>query len=195
MTTQTTPSGPPAGPELSAQLRRGRGLMIALIIVLAAGLTGAFVTQAISQGYGFGPGAWHGGWHHGGFMGGPVDPAWIEDRADRAVRHLAIDIDATTEQQDKLRAIVTTAVKDLLPIRDQARAAHRQAHDLLTQPTVDRTELEQFRAEYMALWDAASKRITQALGDAAEVLTPEQRQKIGELLPPGKGYWHGWHRG
>jgi len=193
MTDQTNPLDPPASPEPSFQTRRSRGLLFTVIIVLAAGLTGAFLTRAISQEYGFGPGPWHGGWHHGGFMGGPVDPAWIEDHADRAIRHLAIEIDATAEQQDKLRAIVNAAVKDILPMHEQARAARQQAHDLLTRPTIDRASLERFRSEQMALWDAASKRITQALGDAAEVLTPEQRQKIGELLPSGRGYWHGWH--
>ena len=47
-------------------------------------------------------------------MGGVFDPARIEDGADRGVRHLAIEIDATNEQQEKLRAIVKGAVKDLL---------------------------------------------------------------------------------
>jgi len=42
-------------------------------------------------------------------------------------------------------------------------------------------------SEQMALWDTASKRITQALGDATQVLTAEQRQKIGELLPQDRG--------
>ena len=193
MTDQTNPSDPPASPEKSFRIRRSRGLLFTLILMLTAGLTGAFVTQAISQEYAFGP--WYGGWHHGGFMGGPVDPTSIEKHADRALRHLAIEIDATTEQQDKLRTIVNAAVKDLLPLHDQARAARQQAHELLKQPTIDRTALEKFRSGQMALWDAASKRITQAVADAAEVLTPEQRQKIGELLSGGSGYWHDWHHG
>ena len=66
---------------------------------------------------------------------------------------------------------------------------------LLTQPSVDRAAIEAFRAEQIALADAASKRIAQALADAAEVLTPEQRRKIDDHLAARRGYWRGWHRG
>ena len=173
-----------ASPEERLKPWRSRRLLLALIVVLTAGLAGVFVSQAVGQGDGFSLGPWGG--HHGGFMGGPDGPASIEEHADRAVQHLAIEVDATAEQQEKLRAVVLAAVKDLQPLHDQARAAHQQAHDLLTQPTIDRAALEKVRSEQIALWDAASKRITQAIGDAAEVLTPEQRQKLGKLMSHGR---------
>ena len=48
----------------------------------------------------------------------------------------------------------------------------------------------------MALADAASKRFAQALGDAAEVLTPEQRRKIDEFIEwRAEASGSGWHRG
>ncbi len=186
MTDPTTSSDP--------RPRRRRRLLFTLLVVLAAGLTGAVASQAVSQGYGFGSGPWHGGWRHGGFMGGQIDPARIEDHADRMVRHLAIEIDATTEQQTKLRAVVNAAVKDLMPLREQARTAHQQAHELLTGPNIDRAALEKFRSEHMGQWDSASKRIAQAVGDAAEVLTPAQRQKLDELLSRHRASGHGGHR-
>ena len=120
---------------------------------------------------------------------GPFASAFIEDRADRAVRHLGIEIDATAEQQEKLRGIVNSAIKDLLPMREKVQAARQRAHDLFTQPSVNRAAIDAFRTEQMALADAASKRIAQALGDAAEVLTPEQRRKIDNLLQTRRGYW------
>lgn len=166
---------------------RIRAALLILIVALAAGLSGMFVTNALSRGFGFGP------WH-GGHMG-PLDPAMIEDRADRMVRHLAIEIDASTEQQEKLRAVVKAAVKDLVPMRETAQAARRQARDLLTQSSINRPEIERFRTEQMALADAASRRLAQAIADAAEILTPEQRRKINERFPPTGGYWHGWRRG
>jgi Spy/CpxP family protein refolding chaperone len=68
----------------------------------------------------------------------------------------------------------------------------------LTQPSIDRAALEALRAEQLALADAASKRFIQALGDAAEVLTPEQRRNLDERireLRERRGFWHGWGRG
>ena len=96
------------------------------------------------------------------------------------VRHLAIEIDATSQQQERLRVIAQAAVRDLMPMREQAQAARARAPALLTQPSVDRAAIEAFRAEQLALADAASRRIAQALADAAEVLSPEQRRKIEE---------------
>jgi protein CpxP len=150
-------------------------------------------------GPGFGPGL-AGDWH-GGLFDGMIE-AVVEAHADRAVRHLSIEIDATAEQQEKLRAIVRDAVKDLLPVREKIIAARATARDLLTQPTVDRTAIEKFRTDMMATHDAVSKRLVQAVADAAEVLKPEQRRKIGDMVaarhahwgggPWGHGPWGGW---
>jgi len=115
--------------------------------------------------------------------------AIVEAHADRMIRHLAIEIDATTEQQDKLRGIVRGAVKDLLPVRDKVLAARTSARELLTQQTIDRAAIEKLRADQIAIHDAASKRLVQAVADAAEVLTPDQRRKLSTMLPSRGGHW------
>ena len=200
MNTPETSAIPPAGPDPGqpAPPRRRRRILGIAALVLAAGLTGAVATQAVSD-PGFGRGSWHGPMFGHGMMGGPMgqgfDPVRAEARADRMVRHLAIEIDATAEQQEKLRAIVRGAVKDLVPLREKAQAARQQARQLFTQPTIDRAAIEAFRAEQVAQMDAASKRLSQALADAADVLTPEQRQKIGEHVARRRGHWRGWRRG
>jgi periplasmic protein CpxP/Spy len=77
-------------------------------------------------------------------------------------------------------------------------SARQRGRTLLTQPGIDRAAIEAFRAEQLALADAASKRLTQALGDAAEVLTPEQRRRLDERLAElreRRGFWQGWRRG
>jgi len=189
MTDQLTPQHPVR--------RRGRAIAGILIVALAGALVGAFATNSFSQG--FGP-----PWHM--TVRGPMGPLTVEqivDRADRAVRHIAIEIDANAEQQAKLEAIVKSAVTDLVPMRDKVRTTHQKVRELLTAPTVDRAAIERLRAEQVATMDTVSKRLAQAVGDAAEVLTPEQRQKLGDMLPPlggpGRGgpggYWHMWRRG
>jgi Spy/CpxP family protein refolding chaperone len=175
--------------------RRGRTILFATLIAATAVITGAAVTKAVSNPFGFGPG-WHGARGHWGSV--PLDPAQIEDRADRMVRHLAIELDANNEQQEKLRGIMRAMLKDVLPARERAFAARRQARELLTATSIDRAAIEKLRADQIALADQVSKRITQALGDASEVLSPEQRRKLADRIPPhGRGFGMGppWRRG
>jgi len=184
MTENVTNPGTPA----PARRRRGRAALLGLVLALGVGTTAFFAGQAFSQ-PGFGP---FGGWH--GRMMGQMDPAQIEDHADRMVRHLAIEVDATTEQQERLRAVAKSAVKDLLPMREKAQAARQRGRELLTQTTIDRAAIEAFRAEQIAQVDAISKRVAQAVTDAASVLTVEQRRKIEDHTRPRPGFWGGWRR-
>ena len=177
-----TGSSAPPGPSR----KRGWRWFFISAAVAAAAITGAAASRALDHGP---------FWRPGAFMHGPLSPAAAEDRADRMIRHLAIEIDATAEQQEKLRAVAKAAVRDLIPLREKAHAAHERGRALLTQPTVDRAAIEAFRSEQLALADQASRRIAQALADAAEVLTPEQRRKIDDHLAWRRSQWRGWHRG
>ena len=186
--TDTQPNLPAPPPR-----RRGRTVFFATLIALAAGLAGAFASTAFSQG-GFGPHRFGPpGWGGHGFIG-QLDPAQIEERADRMVRHVAIEIDATTEQQEKLRATVKAALKDILPMRDKARATHLRARELLLAPTIDRAAIESLRAEQMALADAFTKRVADGLADMASVLTLEQRRKIADFASARQSAWRRWHQ-
>lgn len=187
MTDHSNPA-PTSGDQAPAPRRRGRGWLFISTIALAAAITGGLTTRAVTQG--FGP-----GWHGPGFMRAPLTAAEIEDKADRGIRHAAIELDATSEQQEKIRAIAKAALKDLLPMREKAKAARERVSTLLTQPTIDRGAIEAFRAEQMALADAASKRFAQAVADVSEVLTPEQRRKASDFVERKRSYWRGWHRG
>jgi periplasmic protein CpxP/Spy len=189
--------------------------------VIAVGLAGAFAGTSFSQGlrhrllvnvndgtvtsasfdgrFGpdFGPGFGAGApdWTNG-LLNGAIE-AIIDARAYRMIRHIAVEIDATTEQQDKLRAVVNAAVKDLLPVREKVLAARAAGRDLLIHEPIDRAALEKLRVDQIAVHDAASKRLVLALADIAEVLTPEQRRKLNDLMPPrgGWGGWSPWGRG
>jgi len=187
-------------PQPPVRRHRGRAAAVIVGVALAGGILGAFATSSFSQG--FGP-PFHMTVRGPMGFGGPLTTEQLVDRADRAVRHVAIELDATPEQQQKLEAIAKSAVTDLAPLRDKVRATHQKVHELLTATTVDRAAIEKLRAEQVVTMDGLSKRIAQAVGDAAEVLTPDQRRKLGEMLPPlgepGRGgpggYWHMWRRG
>ena len=107
---------------------------------------------------------------------------WSEARIDKILQHLYIEIDTTEAQKQELTPIVKSAVKDLLPLRNQARAARQRGLELLAGDRVDRGALEALRGEQIGLADQASRRLSQALADAAEVLTPEQRKNIAQRL-------------
>jgi periplasmic protein CpxP/Spy len=183
---ESSMSEQPNSRRLAQRRRASRTGLAFLMIILTVGVLGAFATASFSEG--FGP-PWH------TFYGAPPSPAQIEERADRAVRHIAIEIDATAEQQAKLQAIVKSAVSDLLPMREKVVAIRQQARLLLTQSTIDRAAIERLRTEQMTNVDALSKRVAQALADAADALTPDQRKKLDELLPPAGGRWRFWGHG
>jgi Spy/CpxP family protein refolding chaperone len=109
--------------------------------------------------------------HHG---------AMDDERIERFIKHLAVEVDATAEQQQKLTEIAKGAAHDLAPLRSQSQELRKQGIALFTAATVDRNAVEQLRVKRMQNADAVSRRMTRALTDSAEVLTPEQRKKAAE---------------
>ena len=144
-------------------------------VVLGAGVV---ATQTFAGGWGG-----HGGWRHGGFVSAQMTPERAEKRIKKMVRHLAIEVDATLEQQDKMIKIFSSAARDLLPLRAEIKSSRKAAKSLLTQATIDRAAIEAHRSTQIERMEKASKRMATALADAAEVLTPEQRAKLAELMP------------
>jgi len=102
-------------------------------------------------------------------------------RADFGTEWVLGKVDATPEQKARIKAIVQDAIKDLAQVREQ-HVKNRQAFlDALTQPTVNRDALKQIRQSEMQLAESASDRFVNAIADAADVLTPEQRGKLVEM--------------
>jgi Spy/CpxP family protein refolding chaperone len=119
-----------------------------------------------------------------------ASPEVMQRRLDAGVRWVLADVSATEEQQRRISEITAAALQDLRPLRDQHLAARRTAAGLLAQPTLDRAALETLRAQELALADQASRRVVQALADAAEVLTPEQRALLAARMEQRRG-WRG----
>src|SRR4030095_1764432 len=99
--------------------RRGTFLIALVAVALVAGITGNLLSKAFGAGD---------SWHHttcphrGGCCAEPLSPAQIDDRIDRMTKHMAIELDATTDQQVKIANIAKAAVADLRPLHEKAHA-------------------------------------------------------------------------
>lgn len=152
------------------------------VFAAVAAIAGSIGLHAHAQGG-------HGHGFRGGWFAGSADPAKLDERVDRMLKHLSVEINATPEQQQKLAPIVKQAITDLQPLREQMRATRKQAAELMSAAQIDRAAIEALRTQKMQTADALSRRMTQAMADAAEVLTPEQRKQLAERMQQrhGKG--------
>jgi protein CpxP len=145
---------------------------------------GTLIAGAIA---GFGAKAFaHGRWHGRG----PIDPADLDKHVERMLKHLYVEIDASEEQKARLEPIVKQAAKDLLPLREHLHAGRREAIELLTRERIDPAAIEALRARQLGLADEASRRLTRALAEAADVLTPAQRQELAQHFARRHARWH-----
>jgi periplasmic protein CpxP/Spy len=123
---------------------------------------------------------------------GSIDPADLDRHVDRMLKHLYVEIDATDAQKQQLDPIVRQAAKELAPMRENLHAARREAIELLAQERVDPAALEALRAKHLQLADQASRRLTRAIAEAADVLTPAQRKELATHFARRHGRWaHG----
>ena len=149
--------------------------------ITLATLAGAAAAGVAFSSFGRGHGRGH----------GPMDPADIDKHLDRMLKHLYVEIDATEEQKRALEPIVKRTAQDLLPMRERLHAARREGLELLTQERIDPAALEALRARQIGLADEASRRLTRAIGEAAEVLTPAQRKELAAHFARRHARWHG----
>lgn len=169
-----TPSQP-KGDEHGAKRRwrwTRRALFGGAIVAALAGV-GGWIGHAQQR---------HHGWHHAGHSMGAMDAESAGEWAQLATRQMLRRINASSEQQARIETIVAGAVKDLVPLRDEARMAREEAIKLVAAPVVDRGAIERLRAGQIAVHEQASKRIATAVGDIAEVLTPAQREELTRMM-------------
>jgi Spy/CpxP family protein refolding chaperone len=152
---------------MGIRMNRRRWLGFSLLGVVSAGALGALLV-APARGGPYGHGGW---WRHGR---GPVS----EERIRAHVEWMLRGIDVSGEQLDRIAAIAARTQGELRELRGEHGRARGELLAALTGPTVDRAALEALRARHVAAADAASRKLTEALAEAAEVLTPEQRAQL-----------------
>ena len=197
MNEQNTPSietpNTPNAPKKPAR-RRWLGYTLAGL----AGILGVTTVTAIAKG---GPDGWcrdGGGYermHWGGDKqrGGGFDPEKARGFAEHKADRLLYELDATPEQRQQVKEILGKAFADMGDRRGQRQADRQAVIEILSQPEIDRAKLQALRAERVQQMTQMSERMTQAFADAAEVLTPEQRAKLGEVIGK-RGFGPGRHR-
>jgi periplasmic protein CpxP/Spy len=162
--------------------RWGLGLLLA-----ATALSGA---TAWAESRGMGP-EMHGGMHGGMWAASP-------EQVSRRVDHLLRGMDATDAQRTEIKRIAQAAVTDVKALHEGARGQRAQGLKLLAAPTVDAAAVEAQRQQHLAVHDKVSRRISQALLEVANVLTPAQRVLLAERIQKRAEHMHKYraeHRG
>ena len=121
----------------------------------------------------------------GAAMHGMMGGAGHGDMHAMAMAHVARMLDAvgaSADQKARIATILHAGFGPMATLHAGMHDTHAALHTLLAAPTIDRAALEQLRAGEIAQIDQASKTMVQALADAAEVLTPEQRAKLGTMM-------------
>lgn len=156
---------------------RSRWIVAGGVAVLA--LAGIGAAGAMGGGEAMGRHVMEAGMKHGGHFAG------------RGLTRALDAVDATKEQEDRIWAIIDGTRSELRPMMREFRDTRETVMALMAAPTLDREAAEKLRAERIAAIDAASKKMTAAMLDAAEVLTPEQRAELAKQFGErkGRGRW------
>lgn len=136
----------------------------------AAAFTGFIATRAFAGG--FGPGC------HRSVHGGELT---LDDAREhlRWMAGFALErVDATDAQKGQIHEILDRAAGELIGYRQEGRALRDDLRAALSQPTVNPSELEHVRTDFVDSIDRASRVLTTQTQAIAAVLTPDQRTKL-----------------
>ena len=111
----------------------------------------------------------------------------MQERADFAVDWILSRVDGTEEQREQVKTVVTGLIEEVGGLADQHRGNREAFVAELGRPSVDRAALESLRKSEMELAEALSQRIVAAVGDVADILTPEQRLELIEFAERHRG--------
>jgi len=118
---------------------------------------------------------------HGPHGDGPEALEAAREHAELAAQWLLRSVDASEQQQARVREIVGASLDALAPLAEQHHAHHEEFAELLAQETIDRGALERLRAQELGLAEQASRTLTASIADIAETLTPAQRAELLEF--------------
>lgn len=149
-------------------------------LVGSVAVAGVFAARPIAAAVQGGAGGWHrlhgGRWGHG--LGG--SPEAMREHVQVGVKWALRSVDASEEQQKRVADILAGGLQDVTKLKERHQENREAFAAGLAGATVDRAALEQARQAELALAEEASQVLVKTLADAAEVLTPAQRQALLE---------------
>jgi Spy/CpxP family protein refolding chaperone len=123
--------------------------------------------------------------------GARFDPARFQEHTTKRVDRALKGTDATAEQKKKIVEILNSTFTDLKPLRDKRIENRKAMAEAMQATSIDRLKIEQIRVEQMKVSDESSRRFTQALEDAGDVLSVQQRQAFFKNWSDRQGGRHG----
>ena len=120
-------------------------------------------------------------------VGKTFDPAKFNEHVEKRVDKALTGTDATADQKKKVSGILEQAFTDMKPMHDKRIENRKAMAEAMQAPTIDKAKIEALRQERLKTSDASSKRFTQALTDAGDVLSVQQRQAFFKSWSERKG--------
>jgi len=160
--------------------KRGYLLLLVVPVLLGAGFL-AVRAQAADGVFGFGPGM-------GRWSSPEQRQAFMLRRLDQALDKVKAD----DSQRSAIKAIAERTFAEMSGLHGQRGRLHDQLAAAITANPVDRATVEKLRAQMVTMMEQGSQAISRGLLDAAEILTPEQRQALVNLMKEHRGHRHGF---
>jgi protein CpxP len=98
---------------------------------------------------------------------------------------------ATDAQKEKIKATWTALRPQLQALRQERMKLHGEMQKALSAPTIDTAQVERLRQQGVQLADKTSAIVSQGMVQSAQVLTPEQRQKVVAEMQQRRGHRRG----
>lgn len=113
--------------------------------------------------------------HHGA-----KTPEEFRARFDKATQRALKKMDATEDQKARIQPIADDLATAMYGFRQEHKAIRGRFLKAFEAEKVDPEEVAKIRADVLALADRASRKMTESILKASDVLTAEQRRKLAE---------------